>query len=110
MKSFLIALLGLLLINSTGLAELLENGDFSKGINHWFLARNADYGVVTAAQVKDGALQLSKLTGPNPRYMGLSQPVDISEGTTYRVTFDYQASPDAKFSECRASAFQAVRS
>ena len=51
----------------------------------------------TAAKVQDGALHLSKLTGPNPTYLNLVQPVDIQEGTTYQITFEVMAPPGTEF-------------
>jgi hypothetical protein len=98
MKRFFLPLLALLAMNTTSQAELLDNGDFSDGIKHWYLNRSPHYGVETSAKVKDGALHLSDLTGPNPVYLNLVQPVDIQEGTTYSITFEVMAPPGTVFS------------
>lgn len=97
MKRILLPLLALLSLNINSPAELLDNGDFAEGIKHWFLNRSPDYGVETEANLKDGALHLSKLTGPNPTYLNLVQPIDIQEGTTYQITFEVMAPPGTEF-------------
>ena len=75
--------------------ELLLNHDFADGITHWRLNRSPDYGYVTGAEVKDGVLHLTELKGMKPYYMNLVQPVEIEQGKSYRLTFEYKGRREA---------------
>ena len=78
-------------------AELIKNGDFSSQVRHWGLMRTPSYGYTNNAEVKDGELHFSKLTGNTPHYFWVGQPVDIDEGKTYRISFEVKGTEGQKY-------------
>ena len=97
-KSFFILFAGFALTVS-GFSNLIENGDFSSGVEHWGIQRNPDYGVKTTAEVKKGeGLVLKGLREAKGGYMGIIQAVKVEEGRKYKLSFEVKSSSPKGYS------------
>lgn len=91
MKTWLIS--GLLVAGLAGgvSAELVENGNFARGVNDWQVSLSPHYGGVDPkASVDEGELRFSGLQSVRDVYYTVYQPVDIREGKRYRLSFEAQ--------------------
>jgi hypothetical protein len=69
-------------------AELLENGNFSKGAANWEMAAPSVYGPPPEARIEMGEFHLAKLSATVPGYLTLNQAVDIRKDKKYKLTFE----------------------
>ena len=88
MNTLKLATLALLCLASTGFAELLENGNFAKGVNHWRVAKHQHYGFETKADVEKGELSLSGLRKTKSSYFSINQAVLIEKDKSYTITYE----------------------
>ncbi|WP_159434886.1 carbohydrate binding domain-containing protein [Rubritalea squalenifaciens] len=69
--------------------EIVQNGDFkSKRLEHWQVGVTKKYGQELESKVKGNAIHFENIKETSPKYVTLSQYIDLEENTEYTVSFD----------------------
>ncbi len=74
---------------ATSRAELIENGDFSEGVNYWSVRVSPHHGDPDPVfALVDGGLEANKLHRTKAGYVNISQAVDIRQGKRYKLSYE----------------------
>jgi len=79
-------------------AELIENGDFSKGVNYWRINRHTGYVPTPNIKVSGGVLKFNKLSPLSAGYLTLGTVVNIRKGKKYKLSYDIKGPAKGSYS------------
>ncbi|BDS05082.1 hypothetical protein NT6N_01220 [Oceaniferula spumae] len=77
--------------------NLVENGDFgSKKLKSWEVGVTKKYGQDLDYDIKNKGIHFKAINGASPKYVTLSQYIEIKKGKKYRVSFEAMMGKEAK--------------
>jgi len=94
------AIIGLIMLGLSAIccsAELIENGDFSKGVNYWRINRHTGYIPTPNIKVSGGVLKFNRLSPLSSSYLTLSTVVNIRKGKTYKLSYDIKGPAKGRY-------------
>ncbi len=92
MKKIIVVLVSVFSLFTTSSAkDIVENGSFKKELKNWELGVTKKYGQELKPTFSRDGIEFVGIDGPSPKYVTLSQYIDLKKGETYKLTFSAKA-------------------